>query len=416
MNVECLKKIGAARLAIVDPRNQVSGFPYFARGVNALIPVEDSTGTLDTMAVDKYGRMYFNASFVQGLSVHELSAVIVHETQHILLAHHARHGSGVDHKRWNIVGDLEINSCARLQGALPDGCLTGKEFNVPDGKLAEWYLSNVEWEEEDEDDDGGDGGQDGDDQDGGGESDKGEHGTGAGKGAKPWELGEPEDPADALDAVDIKQLQDAVAEDIQGSARARGDLSGDMLRKFTSVLERPKVTWQQMLRMHVQRAVNFVAGQTERSYRRASLFQACVPHGTILPGGVSPVPEVSIVIDTSGSMSEGAIKAALSESQGIIKVCAGGEATMFTVDSRSSAPQKLRNVRDLQLSGGGGTDMRVGISAALEHGANIIIVMTDGYTPWPEAAPRGTKVICCLVGNYVTSSSQPSWMPTITVE
>ena len=78
---------------------------------------------------------------------------------------------------------------------------------------------------------------------------------------------------------------------------------------------------------------------------------------------------------------------------------------MFTVDSRSSAPQKLRNVRDLQLSGGGGTDMRVGISAALEHGANIIIVMTDGYTPWPEAAPRGTKVICCLVGNYIYSKA-----------
>ena len=96
MNVECRKKIAAARMAIGDNLNTVSGFPYFRAGINALLPVEDSTGTLDTMAVDKYGRMYFNADFVLGLSLHELSAVIVHEAQHILLNHHTRHPLGVD--------------------------------------------------------------------------------------------------------------------------------------------------------------------------------------------------------------------------------------------------------------------------------------------------------------------------------
>lgn len=425
MNVECRKKIAAARMAIGDNLNTVSGFPYFRAGINALIPVEDSTGTLDTMAVDKYGRMYFNADFVLGLSLHELSAVIVHEAQHILLNHHTRHPLGVDAMKWNIAGDLEINSCARLQAALPDGCLTGAQYNLPDGKLAEFYLSNIPWEDEEEPEGGngggdgdGDGGGDGDDQDGTGGG-RCEHGTGAGTGDKPWELGAPEDPADALDSVDVKQLQHQVAKDIQESSQARGDMSADMFRKYVSVLERPKVKWQQALRMHVRRATTFISGQSDRTYRRVSILQSCVPNDVVLAGSESPVPAVSVVIDTSGSMTDRTITTAVSEAQGIVKACAGGMATMYAVDCEASAPQKIRHVRDLNLTGGGGTDMRVGIRAAVDDGANIVIVMTDNGTYWPTNKIKGVKVICCLVGDYIFSKAsypRPDWIPTIRVE
>ena len=45
--------------------------------------------------------------------------------------------------------------------------------------------------------------------------------------------------------------------------------------------------------------------------------------------------------------------------------------------------------RDVELLGGGGTDMGAGLAKAAElrPRPDLIIVLTDGYTPWPSAPP-----------------------------
>jgi predicted metal-dependent peptidase len=70
-------------------------------------------------------------------------------------------------------------------------------------------------------------------------------------------------------------------------------------------------------------------------------------------------------------------------------------------DEVAASPQHVRTIAELQLTGGGGTDMRVGIDAALQLRPcpQIVVVLTDGLTPWPVAAPVGTTLVAVVIGN-----------------
>ncbi|MER6754915.1 hypothetical protein ABT235_12145 [Micromonospora echinofusca] len=60
--------------------------------------------------------------------------------------------------------------------------------------------------------------------------------------------------------------------------------------------------------------------------------------------------------------------------------------------ARTSA-RRVRRIEDIELVGGGGTDMRVGLaaSAALRPKDGIVIVATDGDTPWGDIPPDRTE-------------------------
>src|SRR5437764_1272375 len=53
---------------------------------------------------------------------------------------------------------------------------------------------------------------------------------------------------------------------------------------------------------------------------------------------------------------------------------------------------------DVQLTGGGGTDMRVGITAATRArpAPHVIVVLTDGDTPWPDE-PTRARLVCAVI-------------------
>ena len=70
-------------------------------------------------------------------------------------------------------------------------------------------------------------------------------------------------------------------------------------------------------------------------------------------------------------------------------------------DEEAAAPQQVRTISELQLTGGGGTDMRVGIAAALDlrPRPQVVVVLTDGLTPWPVDAPVGTTLVAVVIGN-----------------
>ena len=62
------------------------------------------------------------------------------------------------------------------------------------------------------------------------------------------------------------------------------------------------------------------------------------------------------------------------------------------------------------LKGGGGTDMGVGIMQAMESKPDVIIVITDGLTPWP--ANPGVPVIVCLFEDR----DVPSWARKVIIK
>jgi predicted metal-dependent peptidase len=69
----------------------------------------------------------------------------------------------------------------------------------------------------------------------------------------------------------------------------------------------------------------------------------------------------------------------------------------------------------VELGGGGGTDMRVGIEKALagRDRPQVVIVLTDGYTPWPEESPS-CRLIAALVGDG--APEPPGWVETVRID
>lgn len=84
-------------------------------------------------------------------------------------------------------------------------------------------------------------------------------------------------------------------------------------------------------------------------------------------------------------------------------------------DAHAATARHVRNPRDVQLIGGGGTDMRVGITAALalKPAPDVIVVLTDGDTPWPDA-PIRARLIAVLTRDHALTRV-PTWARGIVV-
>jgi predicted metal-dependent peptidase len=69
----------------------------------------------------------------------------------------------------------------------------------------------------------------------------------------------------------------------------------------------------------------------------------------------------------------------------------------------------------VELVGGGGTDMGAGIDAAtaLRPRPAVTVVLTDGFTPWPDRAPRGIRVVVALLGDEAPDG--PQWARAVRV-
>ncbi len=214
-----------------------------------------------------------------------------------------------------------------------------------------------------------------------------------------------------IDQVLGEQLRQQVAIEFAGHMSGRGSQPGEWSRWVEQVLE-PKVSWQQVLSSSVRRAVAFTAGSTHPTYRRLSRRQAASPRA-VLPGSQRAVPAVAIVVDTSGSMDDGLLAQALGEVDGVLQSLgtAVGTVQVYSCDAAVSAASTVRRARDLQLVGGGGTDLRVGITAAVagRPRPEVVIVLTDGDTPWPAVPPAG----CAVVGVLITRRGAPACPPWV---
>jgi predicted metal-dependent peptidase len=125
---------------------------------------------------------------------------------------------------------------------------------------------------------------------------------------------------------------------------------------------------------------------------------------------------VAVVIDTSGSMGDAELAAALAEVTGVLREVGvrGNRVTVLACDADVQAVSRVAATEQITLGGGGGTDMRVGIEAALAtpDRPNIVVVLTDGFTPWPDGNPP-CRVIAALIGS--TAPQPPSWVETVRI-
>ncbi len=389
-----IEGLAAARLWATDR------FPYLATGLfGAEVVAAPDSGTV---SVDEGWRMRADPDLVAEWTAAQLGSVLVHHVCHLLRSHGERaHGLGVgpaDANAWVRAADAEINDDLIPAGLeLPGRPVLPRDFGAPDGLLAEQYFVDARSTERSAQED---------------EEPAGtwlDCGSGADGQPRPGE----QPPAQPEWQAELLRRQ--VAQEIVEHAKTAGRLPAGLLRWAQEVIT-PKVNWRALLAAELRRALAEVSGAVDYSYRRPSR-RASVAGAVVLPALRRPVPEVAVVCDTSASMSDDLLAAALAEVDGLLRSLGmARQVRVLACDTAVGTAQRVSSARQVELTGGGGTDMAAGIAAAaaLRPRPALTVVLTDGYTPWPDLAPKGTRVLIGLLGDGAPAA--PSWARAVRVE
>ena len=153
----------------------------------------------------------------------------------------------------------------------------------------------------------------------------------------------------------------------------------------------------------------------DHRYDAPSRRQAGIGYGPgkpILPRFRMPVPNVAIILDTSGSMGVQELAEAGRETAGILKAV-GANVTFCTCDAAVTGVTKVRTIDEAlkRLKGGGGTDMRPAFEALMKERPKpeVIICITDLAIGDPGPEPKGAKVLWVAVGAYAQHCQDPAW-------
>lgn len=198
-----------------------------------------------------------------------------------------------------------------------------------------------------------------------------------------------------------------VAKDITEHSRTRGDVPGWMQRWAKDKLE-PKVNWKRQLTAAVRTSINDIQGRTDYSYKKPSRRSSALPD-VVMPSMRHPVPKVFVQIDTSGSISDKMLSRAVAETGSVLKSMELRDGvTVLTIDAAVGFCKKVFRPEQIKLPGGGGTDMGVGIRRVTQmkrhEQPDILIILTDGYTPWPVNKPRFNVII-----GRLSEGDVPKW-------
>jgi predicted metal-dependent peptidase len=423
----------AARLRLVKDR------PYLASAAWALQPVQKPG--LETLAVDMYWRLYYDPAVTTRWTVKELAGVLYHEVCH-LIQDHASRMKGFEPDLANIATDAAINCHLLAENVkLPDQPVTPASIGQPVNLLAEEYYTALENQARQPAPMQSTSAQSGGSSQSGLPDDSNAPGSKTGNGKKPdkdstqvpapgagrcgscatgqpepWEEGPPgKDASPGISKPEGELIRRNVARQIKEHIQAQANVPGHWKRWAEEKL-RPKVDWRKELAAAVRHAIADVAGASDYSYRRPSRRQGQIGNGkVVLPALRRPVPSIAVVVDTSGSISDTMLAQALAEVAGILKSLGQRDGiNVLAVDHTVQDCRKVFRPEQVQLAGGGGTDMGRGLDAAakLRPVPQVTIVVTDGETPWPKQPPRGMKVVVVLTGR----GKAPEWAKKIKIE
>jgi predicted metal-dependent peptidase len=395
--------------------------PYFAHALFRT-PVITTTA-VPTAAMDMHGRMYINPHIIDSWTPEHLATMLVHEMFHFLNEHFARKGARKQ-KRWNIATDMEIANILRtmdfrLDTPIPH--ITPEQYNLPENLLAEEYYdrlkSNADGNGNDESNSEGPSRGDlksGTDDGSGNESTDGYPSGSASDGIeRPWELPAEDAEYPALSETEQEILRREVARAVEEHYKNKGDIPAGLERLCNRVRQKKEIDWRVLLRRTVKDIIYTGGSGDQFTYRRPNRRKQNSTF--IFPSMVRIRPKVAVVIDTSGSMNDAELQKAQQEVASLLQEIRS-EITVLSVDAEVHTIQRIRNANRIQLKGGGGTDMMVGIrtAAALRQRPNLIIVITDGYTDWDTRPPRNTPPVIAVLTDK-KSATPPSWIRSIRV-
>jgi len=332
-----------------------------------------ATEQVKTAGTD-YRNIYWNPVWVETLTdILEVIFVFVHEICHIIMRHNLRI-NGRHRKVWNHACDYVINWMlvqAKI-GRMPKCGLIDKRFaNMAEEQVYAILMAEAKERMENAGDPNGDPGD--------------------------YLNGDNGDLEGDLMDVHITpeeraQIEGEVKELLQSAAtlaKLAGSLPAGIERLLDELLH-PPVTWEEELREFMTRAVRNEVSWSRRNRRIVDFFWPDkAGHG---------MGEVIFIGDTSGSVSNDDLKKVGGCVMDVFSATNPERLRILWADHGVAAREVYEEGEEpsfLKPAGGGGTDMRIPMAEAEEHNPAVVIMVTDGYTPWPDEAPPYPFIVCC---------------------
>ena len=391
---------------------------YFAPALFSLIPV--ATDLIDSMAVDAQWRLYYNDTWVARHTVEENATLLIHEVSHLLRDHEARKkAAGItDHRRWNTAGDCEINDDLDVEGLpLPGDPPLPAKYGLESGATAEVYYKQLRARASPASEPRERSGpakrparERVGESEGRSPSDKNDCGSGAHGERRFWELPADDDGEGGTPGVDrlkAELVRREVARRIDEISPYAGEVS-PAWRRWAHATLAPKVDYLATIRHVVRRALReSTLGRYDRTYRRPHRRQACYGE-FLMPSFHQPRPRPGFLIDTSSSMEDSQLARALAELAGLTRQLGyGADVVVACCDAAVRDVRKVFGAGQVELYGGGGTDLDVGLRAFIERThdpIDLLVIVSDCHTTWSNDVPP-FPVITIRVGD----GEPPPW-------
>jgi predicted metal-dependent peptidase len=179
-------------------------------------------------------------------------------------------------------------------------------------------------------------------------------------------------------------------------------------RRWARTVLTPKVDYMATIRHAVRRALrDSTLGRYDRTYRRPHRRQSCYGE-FIMPSFYQPRPRPGFLIDTSSSMQDSQLARAVAELGGLTRQLGyGGEVVVACCDAAVHNVKKVFNAAQVELYGGGGTEIGVGLRSFVDRKTDpidLLVIVSDCQTRWPDEIPP-FPVITIRVGD----GDPPPW-------
>jgi len=395
--------------------------PFFAHLVMNMNITEDIN--VPTMGVNFKGNAKYNPEWIATLSLNETQGVLCHEVMHVALTHLLRLGKK-DMMTWNIACDMLINYMILQEGfELPTGILIpdGSTYTLPiqgssdlvidvKGKVAEEVYEELEQhlpkckcpchsekcsvkpEDGDSDDD--------DDGDGDGDGDGDNSGCGCGCPSYGFDSHEYHDgELSETEKQAIEKEWKAKLVDAATSAKARGKLPANMERLIDGLLN-PKLNWKAILYQYITKDILY-----NHTYKKPGRRSHAT--GIYMPSEIKENLEVTVTVDTSGSISNTEFTEFMSEVSGIANAFEQINMKILFWDTRVQSEYTVtrgnkNKLAEIPVAGGGGTyiscldDYYQG-----KRPPQIMIHLTDGHIEYNPKLPYSKHLF--VLGSNSTS-------------
>lgn len=370
-------------------------------------------------------RIAFSPFFLEELSDKELDFVMMHEILHVVLQHCLR-GEYKDNERYNIAADIVINSTVMHENDDKASSITlstyGESMHIaPDGKEGYLYTAEEVYEMLQSKQKFSNGGSQKSNKTGNVGSKNGR----AGKErqsikdmdkpvAKRWDdhsqWGKFEEDSKLRDIL-IKNFAECCgAVKVRDASNNRGTLPM-FAQRMLEKLKKPQTDWRTILNDFIQEDISdYSFSPPDRRFQDSPFF---LPDFNEM-GKNDNVNDILFFIDTSGSISDNDMTAAYSEVKGAIDQYDGKlQGWLGFFDAAVIEPKPFSSFEEfivIKPAGGGGTDFQIIFEYVNQHmkekEPNCIIILTDGYAPFPKEELANDIPVLWLINNQDVN---PPW-------